>query len=64
MLFRSLGAIAAGGRLPAAQVDLLANMVLASVSEAALMIAESDDPEAAFESGQAAVDTLLERLVG
>ena len=60
----NLRAIAEGGRLPADQVDLLANMVLASVSEAALMIAEADDPEAAFDAGQAAVDTLLTRLVG
>jgi hypothetical protein len=37
-------------------------MVLASVSEAALMIARSDDPKAALEAGEAAVATLLDRL--
>ena len=60
----NLRAIADGGRLPVEQVDLLTNMVLASVIEAALTIAEAGDPQAAFESGQAAVDTLLDRLIG
>ncbi|HEX8742210.1 MAG TPA: TetR/AcrR family transcriptional regulator [Thermoleophilaceae bacterium] len=60
----NLEAIAADGRLPAAQVGVLANMVLASVNEAALLIAPADDPEAALAAGQAAIDTLLDRLVG
>jgi AcrR family transcriptional regulator len=60
----SLRAVAELGRLPPEQVDVLANMVLASVTEAALMIARSDEPKAALKSGQAAVDTLLDRLVG
>jgi hypothetical protein len=38
-------------------------MVLASVNEAALMIARAEDPAAALSAGQAAVDTLLDRLV-
>ena len=58
----NLHAIAAAGRLPAKQADVLAHMVLASVNEAALMIARADDPEAALAAGQAAVDTLLGRL--
>lgn len=58
----NLRAIAATGRLPDAQVDVLAHMVLASVNEAALMIARADDPEAALAAGQAAVDTLIDRL--
>jgi AcrR family transcriptional regulator len=61
---RNLELIAADGRLPEADVDLLAHMVLASVNEAALMIAGADDPRAALEKGQAAVDTLIDRLVG
>lgn len=60
----SLLELAEEGRLPAAQVDALAHMVLASVNEAALMIARADDPKAALAAGQAAVDTLLDRLAG
>jgi AcrR family transcriptional regulator len=60
----SLHRLAAEGRLPEEQVAPLAHMVLAAVNEAALMIARADDQRAALESGQAAVDTLIERLVG
>jgi AcrR family transcriptional regulator len=60
----NLALIAEQGRLPGDDVDLLAHMVLASVTEAALMIARADDPKAAREAGQRAVDTLLTRLVG
>ena len=59
----NLQAIADEGRLPAEQVDVLAHMVLASVNEAALLIARADDPEAALAKGRAAVETLLDRLV-
>ena len=60
----SLLELAGEARLPAGQIDALAHMVLASVNEAALLIARSDDPEAARAAGQAAVDTLLDRLAG
>jgi AcrR family transcriptional regulator len=60
----TLQRIADDGRLPAESVDILAHMILAAVAEAALMIARSDEPEAALESGRAAVETLLGRLVG
>ena len=59
----NLQAIADSGRLPAGQVDVLAHMVLAAVNEAALMIARSEKPRAALADGEAAVDTLLDRLV-
>ena len=59
----NLRAIADQGRLPAGQVDLLAHMVLASVSEVALFIAGADDQRAALAAGEAAVGTLLDRLV-
>lgn len=59
----NLQAIADTGRLPAEQVDMLAHMLLASVNEAALMIARADDPDAALAAGKAAVDILLDRLV-
>ena len=54
--------IARDGRIPADQVDVLANMLLAAVSEAALLIATSDHPRAALRSGLAALDTLIDRL--
>jgi AcrR family transcriptional regulator len=61
---KSLRRIADAGRLPAHEVDLLAHMVLAAVNEAALMIAQADDPDAALVLGQSTVDTLIDRLVG
>jgi AcrR family transcriptional regulator len=45
-------------------VDPLAHVVLASVNELALLVALSDDPEAAMRSGAEAVDELLGRLLG
>jgi AcrR family transcriptional regulator len=60
----SLQQLAAEGRVPAGQVDTLAHMVLAAVNEAALVIVRSDDQQAAFAAGRAAVDTLLDRLAG
>lgn len=60
----SLRRVAEAGRLPAHEVDLLAHMVLAAVNEAALMIAQADDPQAALVLGQSTIDTLLDRLVG
>jgi hypothetical protein len=59
----TLTLIAKSGRIPLDQVDLLAHMVLASVSEAALHIARSDDQERALVAGQASLDLLLDRLV-
>jgi AcrR family transcriptional regulator len=58
----SIKRIAADGRVPADEVDPLAHMLLAAVSETALLIAQSDDPPAALAAGQAAVDTLITRL--
>jgi AcrR family transcriptional regulator len=60
----SLARIAAQGRIPDDEVELLSHMILASVNEAALMIARADDPKRASAAGQATVDTLLTRLVG
>lgn len=57
--FRSLDT---EGRIPHGQVDLLANMMLASLNEAALYITHADDQAAALQTGRSAVDTLLERL--
>ncbi|HEU0025103.1 MAG TPA: TetR/AcrR family transcriptional regulator [Thermoleophilaceae bacterium] len=63
-LRRSLERIAADGGLPQEEVDVLAHMLLAAVSEAALMIARAEDPEAALAAGRAAMATLLGRLIG
>ena len=41
---------------------MIVNMLLASVSEAALLIAKSDHPRAALRTGLAALDTLIDRL--
>jgi hypothetical protein len=38
-------------------------MLLAAVTEAALLIAQADEPQAALARGQAAVDTLLTRVL-
>jgi AcrR family transcriptional regulator len=62
-LRRNLELIAAQGRLADADIDLLAHMVLASVSEAALLIAGSERPRAALRAGERAVDLMLAGLV-
>lgn len=60
----AITALAADGRVPEAQVDALAHMLLAAVSEAALMIAQADNPEETLADAQAALDTVLDRLFG
>ena len=57
-----LQAIAEQGRLRPDLVDALAHVLLASVNEVALLVARSDDRDAAMESGADAVDELLRRL--
>jgi AcrR family transcriptional regulator len=63
-LRRNLQLIAAAGRLPPDDVDVLAHMLLGAINEAALLIARADDPREALDRGQAAVDTMLDRLLG
>lgn len=60
----SLRALADEGRVPAAEHELLANMLLAALNEAALYIADAGDARAALDVGRATVDTLLDRLAG
>ncbi len=62
-LQRNLEQLAEHGRLANGDVALLAHMVLASVNEAALLIAHADKPRAALRVGEATVDTLLTGLV-
>lgn len=59
-----IAVLAARGRVDEAEVNTLAHMVLAAVSEAALLIAQASDQEVALANGRAAVDTLLTRLFG
>jgi len=57
-----LQAIAEQGRLRPELVDALAHVLLASVNEVALLVARSDDRDAAMKSGADAIDELLRRL--
>ena len=61
---QALRGLAEQGRLPEDQVDVLANMLLAAVGEAALLIPRAEDPKVALAAGQAALDTLLQRVAG
>lgn len=59
----TLRQLADEGRIPDGDVDLVAHMLLAAVNEAALLIAEADDPQSALVAGQATIDRLLDRLL-
>jgi AcrR family transcriptional regulator len=59
-----LQVIADQGKLRPELVGTLANVLLASVNEVALLVARSDDPQAAMKDGEEAVDELLRRLLG
>lgn len=62
-LRRNLELIAEQGRLADGDVDLFAHMLLASLSEAALLIARAEKPRSALRAGEAAVETLLAGLL-
>jgi AcrR family transcriptional regulator len=57
-----LQAIAEEGRLRPELVGTLANVLLASVNEVALLVARSDDRDEAMKAGAEAIDELLRRL--
>jgi AcrR family transcriptional regulator len=59
-----LQAAAPQAHLQPEMVDTLAHVLLASVNEVALLVARSDDPQAAMKSGEEAIDELLRRLLG
>jgi AcrR family transcriptional regulator len=63
-LRRNLQLIARRGRLPDDNVDLLAHILLASLSELALHVARADDQPAALASAGSTLDLLLARLLG
>ena len=59
-----LQAIAGEGKVRPELVGTLANVLLASVNEVALIVARADDKEAAMKTGADTVDELLRRLFG
>ena len=66
----SLGAVRASllrlarqGRLPAALVDVEAHVLLAALTEVALLVAQAEEPAAVTEHAGAVVAQLLDRLV-
>jgi len=58
----ALQAIADHGKVRPELVGTLAHVLLASVNELALLVARSDDKEAAMQAGADAIDELLRRL--
>lgn len=64
LLKTALGNAAAAGRLRPELVDVLAHMLLAALTEVALVVARAQDGKAASRAGQAAVDRLLDGLLG
>jgi AcrR family transcriptional regulator len=63
LLKAALDPAAAEAGLPASLVDAFAHMLLASLSEIALMIAQADDRTEALTRGKAAVRELLVRML-
>jgi hypothetical protein len=59
-----LQAIADEGKVRPELVGTLANVLLASVNEVALIVARADDKEAAMKIGADTIDELLRRLFG
>lgn len=62
-LRRNFELIAKQGRVPSGDTDLLAHMLLASLTELALHVARADDQPAALASAKSALDLLLSRLL-
>lgn len=58
-----LQAVAAEGRLAPGLVNAFAHILMASLDEIALMIAQADDKAAAMAEGRTAVEELLRRLI-
>ena len=59
-----LQAIAEQGKVRPELVGTLANVLLASVNEVALIVARAEDKEAAMQAGADTIDELLQRLFG
>jgi AcrR family transcriptional regulator len=63
-LKQALKMIAATGRLREDTVDVLAHILLASLIEVAFLVARSPDPAATADKSRAAMEELLERVLG
>ena len=59
----TLAPATAQAALPDAMVEPFAHMLLASLTEIALLIARADDSEAAAQAGKAAIRELLGRIL-
>ncbi len=64
VLRSTLQAIADQGKTRPELVDTLAHVLLAAVNEVALLVARSDDQDAAMQAGADTIDELLQRLFG
>lgn len=64
LLRAALQAVADTGRLAPDLVDVFAHVVLAAMNEIALLVAQAHDPTAEQQAGTAAVDEVLDRLLG
>ena len=58
-----LRAVSDEGQLAPSLVNSFAHILLASLDEIALMIAQAEDPEAAMTEGRTAIEELLRRLI-
>jgi hypothetical protein len=60
----SLRRLVAEGRLPVQLIDVHAHVLLAAMTELALLIAQADDPDAEARRADDALTRLLEGLFG
>jgi hypothetical protein len=59
-----LGAVADEGGVAPDLVDVFAHVVLATMKKIALLVARSEEPDAAMSAGAGAIDEVLSRLLG
>ncbi len=64
MIKTALQAVAEEGRMQPGLVDSFAHVLLASLNEVALLVAQSEDPEAAMRSGAQVIEQLLDTVLG
>jgi AcrR family transcriptional regulator len=64
MMKHGLELLAEAGHVRPELVDVLAHMLLAALVELALLVARSDDPAAARRTGEAAIEELLQSVLG
>jgi hypothetical protein len=64
LLKAALGQAAAAGRIRPELTDMLAHVLLAALTEVALVVARANDSKAASRAAQTAIDELLDGLLG